>query len=82
MQVVGWMCGHSIYEYEGWLFEYSIGSGPWPLKKDGEPRKRAGKKFYKMFDRFDKLPDEEQAKYRVGGGCVPLVRREDCEKGD
>ena len=63
----GFLCGPRIYQYNGWLFEFSQAGGPWPLKKDGELRKRAGRTFYKMFDEFWKREDKEE--YRVGGGC-------------
>jgi hypothetical protein len=54
------------YRYKGWFFEYHRNKpfGPEPLKKDGTPRKRAGRKFYKMFDEFYGLTVEEQEKYR------------------
>ena len=54
------------YHYKGWYFEYDRNKpfGPWPLNKDETPKKRAGKKFYKMFDEFYNLPIEEQEKYR------------------
>jgi len=67
--IQGFICGPRLYEYEGWFFEDHAGSGPWPLKKDGELRKRAGKKFYDMYMRFSRLSKEQKAKYRVGGGC-------------
>jgi hypothetical protein len=56
-----------FYEFDGWKFEYSRTKpfGPWPLKKDFEPRARAGKKFYQMFGRFIALPEKEQEKFRV-----------------
>jgi len=56
-----------VYNYEGWTFDYDRGKpfGPWPLKKDGEPRARAGKKFYDMFERFLKLTEEDQEKLRI-----------------
>lgn len=75
MAIEGFLCGPRLYEYDGWFFEVSIPSGPWPLKKDGELRKRAGDKFYSMFERFDNLSDEEKEKHRAGGGCVPLGLR-------
>lgn len=57
----------TIYEYEGWIFEYSRTKpfGPWPLKKDLEPRKKAGNVFYSMFGRFMELSKEEQEECRV-----------------
>ena len=65
----GFMCSSPRYKYDGWFFEYRPRAGPCPLTKEGEPRKRVGKKFYDLFDRFLDLPEEEQKKYRVGGGC-------------
>ena len=67
--MTGFICGPRIYEYEGWIFEHGHYIC-WPLKNDGEPRKRAGDKFYAMLDRFFSLPEEEQEKHRVGGGCI------------
>ena len=69
--MTGFICSPPLYEFEGWYFEY----GPyicWPLCKDGEPRKRAGNKFYDMVDKFLALPEEEKERYRVGGGCMPI----------
>ena len=62
------LCGPRIYEYDGWTFEYGM-TTCWPLKKDGDPMKRAGRKFYAMIHKFFALTDKEQATYRVGGGC-------------
>lgn len=72
MPVQGFICGPRLYEYEGWFFEVSVCNGPWPLKKDHDPRKRAGNVFYSMFEKFDKLTDKEKLYYRVGGGCQPF----------
>lgn len=73
---VGFMCGPRIYKFEGWFFEVHKWCGPWPLKKDGELRQRAGKKFFGMYERFNKLSDEEKDECRVGGGCVPIMEKE------
>ena len=56
-----------FYEFEGWKFEYDRNKplGPWPLKKDLEPRARAGRKFYDMFFRFNLLTEDEQEKLRI-----------------
>lgn len=67
----GFICGPRIYEYDGWTFEYGHYIC-WPLKKDGEPRKRAGKKFYDMLDRFFAQTKEEQENCRVGGGFIAI----------
>ena len=62
------ICSAKVYEWNGIIFEYGY-SGPWPLKKDGELKKKAGIGFFKKVDAFCKLPEEEKAKYRIGGGC-------------
>jgi len=72
VEIKGWICGPKIYEYKNWMFEESYMSGPWPLKKDGEPRKRAGKKFWDVWTQFNKLTDKQKRKYKLSGGCTPL----------
>jgi hypothetical protein len=70
--VHGHICMAKLYEYEHdgrkWLFEFHSFIGPWPVREDGEPYKRAGAKFYSMVDAWQKSADPEQ--YRVGGGCI------------
>ena len=69
----GFLCGPRLYEYEGWFFEEHSYCGPWPLRKDGELRQRAIRRFFQIIERFQQLPDAERTQYRVGGGCVPLA---------
>ena len=69
---VAHLCGPKVYEFEGVLFEFSPMIGPWPRKKDGEPKMRAGKKFYAFYKRFVELPLDEQEKHRIGGGCITV----------
>ena len=69
-KITGVICGPRLYDYEGWFFEFHSHLGPWPLTKDGSPFKRAGKKFYDMFHRFNELAGDEKDKFMVGGGCV------------
>lgn len=70
--MTGFICGPRLYEYKGWSFEFHSYCGQWPLRKDGELRKRAGRRFWKVFGEFEKLTHEDQVKYRVGGGCVRI----------
>ena len=70
MNATGFLCGPRLYEFEGWFFEDHAYCGPWPLRKDAELRKRAGRTFYAVYDRFNKLSKEDKQKYRVGGGCL------------
>lgn len=65
----GYICGPVLYEFEGWFFEESGYGGPWPLNKNGERRKCAGRIWWKVWSRFDALPEAEKKKYRIGGGC-------------
>jgi len=68
----GWLCGPKVYDFDGVTFEFSPMIGPWPLKKNGDPKKSAGEKFYAFYNRFSSMTTEEQEKYRVGGGCVRI----------
>jgi hypothetical protein len=68
MTIHGWVCGPKIYEYKGWIFEHDY-LGTWPLRKDLEPRKKAGAVFWNLLEEFMKLPEDEQKQYRIGGGC-------------
>ncbi len=65
----GWICSPRMYEYKGWIFEDPAFGAPIPLKKNLEPRKRAGNVFYKLYGEFSKLSDNEKKKCRIGGGC-------------
>ena len=67
MEMHGYICSTPLYEYKGWLFEVPTYAGPWPIRKDGEPFKRAGAKFWQAYSEWHAEPDPEQ--YRVGGGC-------------
>ena len=65
------ICSAPVYEYEGWTFNYGMACGLWPVtKRYWEPYKRAGKKFYDMFERF--MQEEDQDQFRAGGGCERL----------
>jgi len=66
----GFICSAPVYEYKGWIFEEHYYSGPWPLTRHGEPRKKAGKRFWAMYAEFSKICDIDKAACRVGGGCV------------
>lgn len=56
-----------VYRFDGWEFELyrTKPFPPWPLKKDGDPRERAGRKFWKMIDQFLALSEEEQEQHRI-----------------
>lgn len=72
---VGYMCCPRVYRFGGWLFERPAGYGmPWPIKEDGTPYKRAGRVFWEMVDRFERMSEEKRESYRDGGGCVSLEK--------
>lgn len=50
--------------------ERIIGALTWPLRKDGELRKWAGRKFWAAHAEWQDLPEDEKQKTRIGGGCV------------
>ena len=56
------ICRPKIYRFRGWLFQ--TGYVTWPLNKDLEPKKRAGAKFYKMLEEFERLTDEQKEENR------------------
>jgi hypothetical protein len=63
------VCTIPVYKFKGWLFEYKPHIGPWPLKKDGEPRLKCGNRFYDMFTEFYDLSEKEKNTHRISGGC-------------
>jgi len=65
----GFLCSSRVYKYNGWIFEWGH-IGPWPLKKNGDPRKRMGMKFLKDINGFIKMSDKDKKEYNIGGGCV------------
>ena len=69
MTIHGTICTTPTYHYNGWDFEYGQ-CGPWPLKNDGELRKKCGRKFLDDLDGFFKLSDDDKKQFRVGGGCI------------
>jgi hypothetical protein len=70
--IKGFVCTVPVYKYKGWFFEYKPHTGAWPLRKDGEPRKRAGDVFWCVLSEFLDIPESERKYYRVSGGCIPF----------
>lgn len=52
----------NIYQYKGFIFEFHHYCGPFKLKKDFEPAKLTGRKFYKVIKEWDKLSKKEKKK--------------------
>ena len=69
-RITGIVCSPRVYSYKGWTFEVSSAPVPWPLRKDGELRARAGNVFWRIYSGWEGLPDDEKQRTRVGGGCV------------
>lgn len=64
----GVICLPNIYEYGGFTFEMHYWCGPMKLrKKDFEPAKRQGRKFYKIIGEWQKLSKKEKKKTQVYG---------------
>ena len=54
-----------IYRFKGFTFENHRVCGPSKLKKDLEPAKRDGKKFWDAWSEWNKLTNEEKENTRV-----------------
>lgn len=63
----GYICYGKAYNFKGFYFEWHSFHGPWPLKKDGEPRKTIPAGFWEMVSEFQMLSDEEKEGLRVRG---------------
>ena len=67
---IAYMCSPRVYKFGGWVFEYSGYGTPWPLKKNCDPRERAGRMFWRVITKFEKLSQDERLEYCIGGGCA------------
>ena len=56
-----------IYKYKGFIFEFHHYLGPCKLKKDFEPAKLSGRKFYKILAKWEKLTNKQKKKTQVYG---------------
>jgi len=50
----------NIYQYKGFTFEFHIFLGPVKVNKNFQPSARMGRKFYKVFEEWNKLSDVEK----------------------
>jgi hypothetical protein len=58
----------NIYEFRGFVFEFHPYLGPVKLRKsDHEEAARTGRKFWKVFEEWDKLSKEEKEETRIFG---------------
>jgi len=54
-----------IYHFKGFTFEFHRYCGVMKLKKDFEPAKREGRKFYAVISEWCNLTDDEKEKTRI-----------------
>jgi hypothetical protein len=66
-KVNGIMTVANVYKFKGFTFEYSDFLGPLKLNKDLMPSACMGRKFFKAFDKWDKLTKEEKAATQIFG---------------
>ena len=59
-KVNGIMTVSNIYEFGGFTFEFSNFLGPLKLNKDLNPSACMGRKFFKVFEEWNKLSDVEK----------------------
>ena len=57
----------NIYQYGGFTFEYHSYCGPMKLKKNFDPAKKDGVKFYKVVAKWDKLTKKEKQATKISG---------------
>ena len=57
------------YTFAGVNFEMTY-CGPWPIKRNGDPKKRAGRRFYRRIEDWIAMSDADREIYRTGGGNV------------
>jgi len=69
VEVGGFICSTPVYQYNGWTFEFEYIGGPWPLRKDGEARKRIPDAFWDDIAGFLELSEKKRNKHRIRGGC-------------
>lgn len=67
--MTGFICGPRVYDIDGIYIEFPGGSGPCPLRKDGEPKVRFSKADDAALDKFWAMSEEERETHRAGGGC-------------
>jgi hypothetical protein len=63
--VVAMMTYATVYEYKGFFFEVHRYMGPCKLKKNGDPAERQGRRFWKVWEEWDRLSAEEKEKTLV-----------------
>ena len=67
--MTGFICGPKTYKYKGLRIELSYIGGLTACNKKWEPYLRYPRGVADLLDEFWGLSEEDQAKYRTGGGC-------------
>lgn len=66
-RIDGIMTVASIYQYQGFIFEFSNFLGPLKLKKDLMPAAAMGRSFFKVYEQWSKLTKEEKDQTLIFG---------------
>mgnify|MGYP006891257536 CR=1 FL=1 len=66
-KVNGIMTLANIYQFKGFTFESHRYLGPQRLKKNFDPASRMGRKFFQVYDEWNKLTPEEKLKTQIRG---------------
>jgi hypothetical protein len=66
-KVNGIMTVANVYKFGGFTFEFHSLFGPLKLNKDLMPSAAMGRKFFKAFDEWAKLSDEEKLDTMIFG---------------
>ena len=66
-KVNGIMTVPNVYQYKGFTFELHTLFGPIKVKKDFNPSACMGRKFFKVFDEWNKLSDVEKLDTQIFG---------------
>lgn len=57
----------NIYQFKGFIFEFHPFLGPLKVNKNFEPAVSMGRKFFKVFEEWNKLTTEEKLKTQIFG---------------
>ncbi len=64
-KIDGIMTVANIYQFKGFTFQSHPYLGPLKLKKDFDPASRMGRKFFQIYEEWDKLTPEEKSKTQI-----------------
>ena len=64
-KIDGIMTVADVYQYKGFIFESHAYLGPLKLKKDFDPACLMGRKFFQIYDEWNKLTPKEKLKTQI-----------------